>query len=155
MNGNPRFLVVVCFLLLSFYSQAQIDRTPNRASYIVQVKKATAAFQIDGQLDEADWLRADLAEDFTRVLPIDTGYAATPTDVRVSYDDKNLYFGITCYERVSGPNIIESLRRDFAFGANDNFLIFIDTYNDQTNGFSFGNFKRNSRLWHLWVICQT
>ncbi|MEZ5044907.1 MAG: DUF5916 domain-containing protein [Saprospiraceae bacterium] len=137
MNGNPRFLVV-CLLLFSFYSQAQIDRTPNRASYVVQVKKATAAFQIDGQLDEADWLRADLAEDFTRVLPIDTGYAATPTDVRVSYDDKNLYFGITCYERVQGPNIIESLRRDFAFGANDNFLIFIDTYNDQTNGFSFG-----------------
>ena len=33
---------------------------------------------------------------------------------------------------------MESLRRDFTFGKNDNFIVFIDTYNDQTNGFAFG-----------------
>ena len=37
-----------------------------------------------------------------------------------------------------GKRPVESLRRDFNFGKNDNFLVFIDTYNDQTNGFSFG-----------------
>jgi len=30
------------------------------------------------------------------------------------------------------------LRRDFNFLKNDNFVVFIDTYNDQTNGFAFG-----------------
>jgi len=30
------------------------------------------------------------------------------------------------------------MRRDFEFGKNDNFIAFIDTYNDQTNGFAFG-----------------
>lgn len=117
---------------------AQNNRTPNRADYVLTIQKAGSEFRIDGQLDEPDWQTAQVVGDFWRVLPIDTGYAATPTEVRMSYDNRNIYFGITCYERVPGPNIIESLRRDFSFGANDNFLIFIDTYNDQTNGFSFG-----------------
>lgn len=125
-------------LLLPLILQAQENRTPNRADYVLHIKKAVGAFEIDGRLEEADWQTAEIARDFWRVLPIDTGYAATPTEVMMTYDDRNLYFGITCFERVPGPNIIESLRRDFTFGGNDNFLIFIDTYNDQTNGFSFG-----------------
>ncbi len=119
-------------------AQAQTDRTPNRAGYVLHIHKAAGTFHIDGQLDEPDWLSAEVAGDFWRVQPIDTGYATTTTEVRMSYDDRNLYFGIVCHERVPGPNIIASLRRDFGFGANDNFLLFIDTYNDQTNGFSFG-----------------
>ncbi|MEZ4993502.1 MAG: DUF5916 domain-containing protein [Saprospiraceae bacterium] len=136
------YLTIVCLTLallqLPLSSAAQNDRTPNRSKYVLAIKKATGAFQIDGQLDEADWQTAQIARDFQRVLPIDTGYAASRTEVMMSYDDRNLYFAITCFERVPGPNIIESLRRDFTFGANDNFLLFIDTYNDQTNGFSFG-----------------
>ena len=34
--------------------------------------------------------------------------------------------------------MVESLRRDFAFGKNDNFLLFMDPFDDQTNGFTFG-----------------
>lgn len=133
------FLPLFCTILfLPGLAWSQTDRTPNRADYILSIKKATAGFQIDGELNEVDWQTAEIARDFWRVLPIDTGLAATTTEVMMTYDDRNIYFGITCFERVPGPNIIESLRRDFSFGANDNFLIFIDTYNDQTNGFSFG-----------------
>src|SRR5205085_9766918 len=34
---------------------------------------------------------------------------------------------------------VESLKRDFNFGRNDNFLVFIDTFDDRTSGFSFGS----------------
>ncbi|PHN03490.1 DUF5916 domain-containing protein [Flavilitoribacter nigricans] len=131
-------VLLLTLTLIPCRLQGQNNRTPNRADYILNITKAESTFQIDGQLDESAWQSAEIAGDFWRVLPIDTGLAATPTEVMMSYDDRNIYFGITCYERVPGPNIIESLRRDFSFGANDNFLIFIDTYNDQTNGFSFG-----------------
>jgi len=33
---------------------------------------------------------------------------------------------------------VESFRRDFVFSNNDNFLVFFDTFLDQTNGFTFG-----------------
>lgn len=132
------FAIAACMFFISFQGKGQNTTTPNRTDYVLNIKKATDAFEIDGVLEEEDWQSAQIVGDFHRVLPIDTGYATTRTEVRMSYDERNLYFGITCFERKEGANIIESLRRDFSFGGNDNFLIFIDTYNDQTNGFSFG-----------------
>ncbi|MCP3929704.1 MAG: carbohydrate binding family 9 domain-containing protein [Bacteroidetes bacterium] len=110
----------------------------NRDQYIIHIKKSKAEIRIDGSLDETDWQIAESAKDFHRVLPIDTGYATTQTEVRLTYDDRNFYIGVYCYESMPGDNIVESLRRDFSFGSNDNFLSFIDTYNDKTNGFTFG-----------------
>ena len=34
--------------------------------------------------------------------------------------------------------MVESLRRDFNFGKNDNFIFFLDPFNDLTNGYTFG-----------------
>jgi hypothetical protein len=56
----------------------------------------------------------------------------------MAYDDRNIYLSAVCYHALPGPYYVESLRRDFAFGKNDNFLLFIDPFDDQTNGFSFG-----------------
>lgn len=70
---------------------------------------------------------------------MDTGRAKVRTDVRMAYDDHNLYLSAICYYGdVPGPYIVESLRRDWAFGNNDNFIFFLDTFNDQTNGYTFG-----------------
>ena len=110
----------------------------NREKFIIHIKKAENSINVDGILDEADWLIAEKTTPFFRILPIDTGYAVAPSDVVLTYNEEFLFIGITCYEGKEGDIIVESLRRDFSFGKNDNFLIFMDTYNDQTNGFSFG-----------------
>jgi hypothetical protein len=89
-------------------------------------------------MDEPAWLEADVATDFFMVLPMDTSMARVRTDVSMTYDDQNLYLIATCYHLLPGRYFVESLRRDFAFGKNDNFLLFMDTFDDQTNGFSFG-----------------
>ncbi len=95
--------------------------------------------KVDGVLDEESWKVADIAKDFFRVLPMDTGYAETKTEVMMTYDEKNIYMAIICWDPLEGDNIIASLRRDFEFGKNDNFLVFIDPFQDKTNGFSFGS----------------
>jgi hypothetical protein len=89
-------------------------------------------------MNEETWQQCEVAKDFFMVLPMDTGTARVRTEVRVTYDDKNFYLIATCYNAVAGPYYVESLRRDFAFGKNDNFLLFIDPFDDRTNGFSFG-----------------
>jgi hypothetical protein len=58
--------------------------------------------------------------------------------VKLTYTKSTLYVGIVCLDPSSGKRPVESLRRDFSFLKNDNFIVFIDTYNDQTNGFAFG-----------------
>ncbi len=72
------------------------------------------------------------------VTPMDTGRARVRTDVKMTFDDHQLYLIAICYHALPGPYYVESLRRDFVFGKNDNFLLFMDPFDDQTNGFSFG-----------------
>ncbi len=89
-------------------------------------------------MDEAAWQDAEVATDFYMMLPMDTSKAEVRTDVRMTYDKDHLYLIAINYHAVTGPYMVESLRRDFAFGKNDNFLLFMDPFNDLTNGFSFG-----------------
>ncbi|WP_373517673.1 DUF5916 domain-containing protein [Pricia sp.] len=84
------------------------------------------------------WQDTDVATDFFMVLPMDEGKANEPTEIRMAYDDKNLYLLATFYHNLKGDYYVESLRRDFSFGKNDNFLLFMDPFNNQTTGFSFG-----------------
>ncbi|GAC1428527.1 MAG: hypothetical protein NVSMB7_05370 [Chitinophagaceae bacterium] len=89
-------------------------------------------------MNEPAWQKADSAGQFFMVLPMDTSLAQVHTEVRMTYDSRNLYLLAVCYNERPGPYMVESLKRDFNFQKNDNFILFMDTYNDETNGFSFG-----------------
>lgn len=127
-------LAVLYFLLISITVVAQ----KKNESYQLHINKASSAISIDGSMNDPAWQEAEVATDFYMVLPMDTSYAQVRTDVRMAYDDQALYLIAICYHALPGPYIVESLRRDFAFGKNDNFLLFMDPFDDQTNGFSFG-----------------
>lgn len=129
-----RFLL---FLLLFIISFSVFPQKKNEA-YQLKMHRANAPIIVDGILDEPDWLAADVATDFFMITPMDTSFARVRTEVRMTYDNENLYLIAINHHAVAGPYMVESLRRDFAFGKNDNFLLFIDPFEDQTNGFSFG-----------------
>lgn len=120
--------------------QTSIGQTTpiNRDSYRLQAKKTDQPIVVDGVLDEAIWSLAEKTTPFFKILPIDTGFAWSQSEVMVAYDETNIYLGIICHDTMPGRRPAESLRRDFSFPKNDNFIAFIDTYNDQTNGFAFG-----------------
>lgn len=139
------------FLLCSYLSYSEIKNLAgfkklnsdsvvqkNNENYILHVKKAYSPIKIDGLISETDWETAEKAKNFRLVLPVDTGFAKSPSEVVMTYDDKAFYLGITFFDTIPGKRIMESFRRDFVFGNNDNVLVFFDTFLDQTNGFSFG-----------------
>ncbi len=107
--------------------------------YQLHIHRATSPVVIDGNAHERAWDSAEVVSDFWMVLPMDTDRAKVRTDVRMTYDDRALYLSAICYHGdVQGPYMVESLKRDWAFGNNDNFIFFLDTFDDQTNGFTFG-----------------
>jgi hypothetical protein len=122
---------------LIFFSGSVFSQKKNEA-YKLKMQRAKAPLVIDGILDEPDWIAADVATDFYMITPMDTSAAKVRTDVRMTYDSDNLYLIAVNYHALPGPYVVESLRRDFAFGKNDNFLLFMDPFEDLTNGFSFG-----------------
>jgi len=124
-------------LLVLLFSQSLVAQKINE-SYQIRIQRASSAIRIDGIVEEEAWKEADVASDFFMVLPMDTSKAQVRTDVMMTYDEQNLYLVAICYHFLPGPYFVESLRRDFVFGKNDNFLLFMDPFEDQTNGFSFG-----------------
>jgi hypothetical protein len=57
----------------------------------------------------------------------------------MAYDDKNIYLAVIFFNNtIKGDYVVESYKRDFSFGKNDNFLVAIDPFNNMTTGFAFG-----------------
>lgn len=130
-------MIALWALLLSFSVGAAAQK--QNESYQLRIHRAPSPIVIDGNAHEAAWQSAEVASDFWMVLPMDTGKANVRTEVRMAYDDDRLYLSAICYHgNVPGPYMVESLRRDWSFSNNDNFIFFLDTFDDQTNGFTFG-----------------
>lgn len=129
----------VCFFILGICLANNILMAQKiNHNYQLPIKRSSSAIVIDGIMEEQGWLDAAVAEDFYMILPMDTSFSQVMTEVRMTYDDDNLYMLVVNHHAVPGPYYVESLRRDFSFGKNDNFLLFMDPFDDQTNGFSFG-----------------
>lgn len=125
--------------ILSLLGVAPLLAQKKNERYQLHISRATSPIVIDGNVDEPAWQAAEVASDFWMVLPMDTSHANVRTDVRMAYDDHQIYLSAVCYHgNVPGPYIVESLRRDWSFTKNDNFIFFMDTFDDQTNGFAFG-----------------
>lgn len=130
---------VLSISFLSFLLAGAVNGQKINDEYRLYIKKATSDIQIDGMIDEQAWADAEIATDFFMITPMDTSYAELQTDVRMTYDDDHLYVLVENFRTEPGSkNVVESLRRDFFFPTNDNFILAMDTFDDKTNGFSFG-----------------
>ncbi len=123
----------LCILLWPTHAQKKND------AYRLHIRKTNLPVIIDGLDKDEVWQTTDVAKDFFMVLPMDTGKANEPSEIRMTYDDNHLYLLATFYNATPSEYFVESLRRDFSFGKNDNFLLFLDPFNNQTTGFSFGS----------------
>lgn len=92
---------------------------------------------LDGDLSEPIWTSIDVAKDFKRNFPIDSGYAQSKTEVKVFYSDAGIFVGVICFDKNPQKSIIQSLKRDFLLSNTDAFTITLDPFADLTNGFSF------------------
>jgi hypothetical protein len=95
------------------------------------------AIALDGNLDEAVWVRAQPANDFVQIDP-DNGRPATErTEVRVAFDSSALYLGVTCFDSEPDKWIGFQRRRDEFLSADDRFMWTIDTFLDARSGYFF------------------
>ncbi len=117
--------LLFCCFIFSF-SFAQFDLGIKRIEGV----------KIDGEMD-AVWGKIQTISGFQKHLPVDTGFAQAPTEVKIAYDDKFFYLFASCYRVNQDEFVVQSLKRDFSFPRTDAFVVFIDPFNDGVNGFSF------------------
>ena len=117
---------------------ATITQAPsqNTGTRRIQAIRVSEAIKIDGLLDESSWSIAQPATDFLQQQPTEGAPASERTEVRVLFDDRNIYFGIRAFDDASQINARE-LVRDATFSNDDKIEILLDTYHDRRNAFSF------------------
>src|SRR5256884_7408402 len=103
----------------------------------IQAVRVTSAIKIDGLLDEPAWSQAQPATDFLQQQPNEGAPASERTEVRVLFDDKNIYFGIRAFDSGAAHINARELVRDADFSNDDTVSMVLDTYHDRRNGFRF------------------
>ena len=130
-------IISIPFLLLFFFQGAWGQKI--NENYVLKIRKNSEKIILDGQINERIWDNADVAENFSMILPQDDRKASQFSEVRMTYDDKNIYLAVIFFNNtIKGEYVVESYKRDFSFGKNDNFLVAIDPFNNMTTGFAFG-----------------
>ena len=127
-------VLLLTFILISLGLSAQ----KINEKYQYHIKKIVGKVNVDGKLDDSGWKNTETTSDFWMVTPADTSHAQLKTEARFTYDDNFLYFSAINYQASQAPYIVESLKRDFNFGRNDNLWLILEPFNDLTNGWVFG-----------------
>lgn len=97
----------------------------------------TGKIKIDGKLNEAAWQSLNFQGDFLQREPIEGAPATERTEVGVLYDDKNIYFGIKCFDNEPDKIIAREMRRDARVDDDDNVEMTLDTYHDKRSAYYF------------------
>ncbi len=131
LTTSLKYQLLVLAMCTNFSIWAQTEKK----SFIV--KFTTEKIVADGVLEEKAWETATSAEDYWEYFPLDSIQAKKQSQIKILYDDRNLYVGIKAYS--SGKNYAtQSLQRDFRGSGSDSFSLVFDTFNDGTNAFLFG-----------------
>lgn len=135
MRSPVKLLILFFMLICMKVSPQQINGEIFQKEYQLHIAKTTEPLKIDGIFTEPIWASAETTSPFWKKFPNDIGRPVRKTEVKVTYDDKFLYFAVTAYD--SGKAYIQSLKRDIGHDGNDGIGIILDPTNQRTNGFFF------------------
>ena len=130
-------LAVTCALAAPAFAQEPSPAPAGRARppRIYNTQRLTAPPpSIDGRLDDEAWKQGDWAGDFVQQLPVEGGVPSQKTELKILYDDRNVYFAIRAYDDMSKVTKYPG-RRDSITG--DVVGVCFDSLFDKRSGFEF------------------
>lgn len=128
----------VMFFIRGYSQDKQKTFPPLENPIEIKATKTKGKIVVDGKLDELDWENSNIISNFFKVEPVQAGRIKNPTEVRILFDDKNLYIGVFAKDSLGKKGLrIQDLRRDFNTTENDVFGIQIDAQNTKQYAVSF------------------
>ena len=128
----------VCIALLIFTSPIfPITSPQDNGLRRLRVLHITEPIKVDGRLDEPSWAQATPATDFRQQEPNEGQPATEQTEVRLLFDDKNLYVGVHAFDSEPSRINFRELVRDASFSNDDKVEILLDTNHDRRNAYRF------------------
>jgi len=93
--------------------------------------------RLDGKVDEDFWLSLPASGDFKMTVPIEGGTPTQKTEIRIAFDDENLYIAAIMFD--TEPEGIKAFqkKRDASLRTDDRFMWIFDTFRDKRRGYFF------------------
>lgn len=131
-----KYTLLMCLVLTFFTGISQETSTRHRFKY--HINKAIHPIKIDGVNSKGEWNATQLINTLYNHNPIDTGVSKNSSEIRLAFDDENLYIFAIHYDE--GTRIIQSLQRDSdnSQWGSDSFTIAIDPINKKQSGIIIG-----------------
>lgn len=129
-------LMCVMCLIVAYVSESIAQEKDEKVVHAVKIEP-TEAPKIDGKLDDECWKKADKATDFIQFEPTLGEKPKEPTIVYLLYDKEKLYVGFECFKNDTNQILGSQTKRDSDFFRDDFVEIFLDTYHDHRNCYSF------------------
>ena len=135
--GKSFLILAMCCLLFPFV----VNADPEDMEYQAEAYRTYQSIEIDGEFNEEDWQNAKTITRLIQYEPVEGELISQPTEIRILYDAKEIYFGFTCFDDDISKMVANEMRRDGSgrdgLRENDHVSILLDTYNDRRNGFYF------------------
>ncbi len=136
-----RFIIIIVFLLMSLFANAQDFRVfpPDSVKKrVIDAVEITRNLKVDGILDEAEWGLAKSSPGFTQVTPVQGIPPNFETSFKVLFNTDYLYLGVICYDSLGKKALrATDLKRDFDAMQHDLINIGFDCFNDKRNAMTF------------------
>ncbi len=146
MIHRPRLgtLFTVCSLFLtdagapsaSAAQGTENDSTSAEVDLVASGLPDGGALHVNGELTEEAWALATPISDFTQQEPVEGAQPSERTEIRVVFDDDNLYIGALLFDDPEGI-LAHQKRRDAGLGTDDRFMWILDTFLDGRTGYFF------------------
>ena len=92
---------------------------------------------LDGRLSEPVWTRAQLADGFLQQEPVEGQPGTEATEVRIVFDQDNLYIGAMLHDSDPTGILGYQKQRDQGLGSDDRFMLILDTFLDGRTAYFF------------------
>ena len=149
MNASARILVLCLLSAVAAYGGAQangsgsgspltaIDYETIPLEKVITAVRATDEIVLDGRLDEPAWDLASPVTEFFTLRPRPGELSEARTEVRIVYDEENLYVGFISFDSDPSDNVVV-LREDFTSRESDGVSMVIDSLHDRRSAYQFG-----------------
>lgn len=137
MMSIPRFTTIAASLALALLGRCPALSGAAQPELEARAVRTERPPVIDGRLDDPAWAAAAVIDRLTQREPKDGAPATEKTEIRILFDEWNLYLGVKCFDSEPGRVVAKEMRRDAELMNDDYFSVIIDTYNDHRNGFAF------------------
>ncbi len=126
----------------AFFASPKVPPPPVKH---IEAVRTTMTIHVDGHLNEPAWSKAQPGSSFTQRYPHPGAKPTFKTEIRVLYDDNNLYIGVTCYDPDPSKIVRRMARRDREV-ATDAIELDIDSQNNHRDAFMFRLTSTSTRI---------